>query len=74
MQNINWDFILKVLYALVVIVVFGYFGYKYVVWNDHRNVVLEQQAVVYEACVKKEYKTDPASYYNLHGEYPKCSE
>lgn len=45
---------------------------KYVMWNEKRNEALDVWAVKYEACVKNEYKVDPSTWRNSHGEYPPC--
>lgn len=39
-------------------------------WSAWRDAKLEVAVEKYVACVKVEYHTDPASYYNEHGQYP----
>lgn len=58
--------------GISLIALFLVIGYKYVVWNEKRNQAIELWAPKYEECVKKEYNTDPSSYYNQHGTYPEC--
>lgn len=56
----------KVLWAIIIIAAIA----GILKWSAWRDAKLEVAVAKYVECVKVEYNTNPATYYNEHGHYP----
>lgn len=45
----------------------------YIHWTDQNDKLREVAVQKYETCVRDQYHTTPAAWYNEHGEYPDCT-
>ena len=45
---------------------------SFLAWSADHDRKVEESATKYEACVRSQYGTSPATWYADHGEYPEC--
>lgn len=60
-------FIIGFTLLMVAVVLVAYIG-----WTVKRDEQLMKSMEAYEDCVREEYNTTPAAWYEENGEYPNC--